>query len=1142
MRPGLVQQSVVEPNCEGDKEKKKKRRSNRRSKQSTPPPPTSVNGLHGEAPECLGDGRTCNHVTASLSSSSTKQHVLDMRPPMDHGWDMRPPNEHALDLCPPIEHELTRASDVGFSSMPTMRICEQVNPMEEQNIPNQHVSDFGHRVMSQSCPEPVFYRGSPGTSKNNYMFPSPHIEGSQKKYFDPHWSMEAVNEALKKGDAFKVLFRVNAHNRLEAYCKIDGVPTDVLISGIAAQNRAVEGDIVVLKVDPSSLWTRMKGSTGVSNNPAPVEDCNILLEDGEIASDNSKGKSKVDADYECDHYRSCPYPEKGSCYGEGTFVGETVHLEPSGPASCNLVHPAASDSLHVGSFNGQSEVVKAVGRICSSISTFPSKRPTGRIVSIIKRSPRRDAIVGYLNVKNWLSYHEFCRKETKNRSSLTLSDSEYIHLTPTDPKLPKMMVFVKGLPDCIKKRLEKGDSTVEMELVAARIEEWDEESSVPLAHVLHIFGRGSEVEAQINAILFENAIRSSEFSPELLSSIPHIPWEVPREEVKSRRDLRNLCIFTIDPSTAIELDDALSIEKLSNGNFRVGVHIADVSYFILPDTAIDIEAQVRSTSVYLSQYKLPMLPPMFSENLCSLNPGVDRLAFSIFMDINYAGDVVDHWIGRSVIQSCCKLSYKQAQDIIDEISNVDSSNITENGNPQLYGHFKWPDVVRSVKSLHEISKILKEKRFSDGALRLESSKVVYLFDDHGIPYDSMLCGQKESNFLVEEFMLLANRTAAEIISRAFPDSALLRRHPEPNMRKLREFEAFCCKHGLELDTSSSGRFNQSLEQIREKLKDDTVLFDILISYASRPMQVATYFCSGDQKNGENDWGHYALAVPHYTHFTSPLRRYPDIIVHRTLAAAIEAEELYLKYRGSLPKVSRGEKVARRCFTCIHFDRDAAESLEGKKALSAAAVKHGVPCSESLADVAAYCNERKQASGHVKDACDKLYMWVLLKKKKILFSEARVLGLGPRFMSIYIQKLAIERRIYYDEVEGLTVEWLETTSTLVLSLANKRSSRRGGPGKWRALEDIAFVVSPCDVKIERGVIGGSSSEQVGDTGVAAQASEPICKSVISNTEVDPGVFPLTVHLLSTIPVVLHAVGGDDGPLDIGARLYLSSYLR
>jgi DIS3-like exonuclease 2 len=769
----------------------------------------------------------------------------------------------------------------------------------------------------------------------------------------------------------------------------------------------VEGDIVVLKVDPLSLWTRMKGSTG-SNNSAPVEDGSLLLEDGEIASDGCKGKSKVDADYEYARYRSCPYPEKGSCFGDSTFVGETVHLEPTGPASCNLLHPAASDSSHVGSSNGQNEVVNAVGRICGLISSFPSKRPTGRIVSIIERSPRRDAIVGYLHMKQWFSYREFCRKDTKNKSSLSLSEHEYIHLIPTDPKFPKMVVFVKGLPDCIKKRLEKGDSTVEMELVAARIDDWHEDSPIPQAHVLHIFGRGSELEAQIKAILFENAIRSSEFSPELLSSLPHIPWEMPPEEFRSRRDLRNLCVFTIDPSTASELDDALSIEKLSNGNFRVGVHIADVSYFILPDTALDIEAQVRSTSVYMSQYKLPMLPPQLSANLCSLNPGVDRCAFSIFLDINYAGDVVDRWIGRTVIQSCCKLSYKHAQDIIDGRNNVESSNTIENGYPQLHGNFKWHDVVGSVKSLHEISKILKEKRFSDGALCLESSKVVFLFDDYGFPYDSMLCEQKQSNFLVEEFMLLANRTAAEIISRAFPDSALLRRHPEPNTRKLREFEAFCCKHGLELDASSSGRFNQSLERIREKLKDDTVLFDILISYASRPMQVASYFCSGDLKDCKNDWGHYALAVPHYTHFTSPLRRYPDIIVHRTLAAAIEAEELYLKYRGSLPKVSREEKVARRCFTGIHFDRDAAESLEGKKALSAAALKHRVPCTELLADVAAYCNERKQATRHVKDACDKLYMWLLLKKKEVFFTPPFIITICspfwlPSFFSyIYIK--------------------------------------------------------------------------------------------------------------------------------------------
>ena len=512
-------------------------------------------------------------------------------------------------------------------------------------------------------------------------------------------------------------------------------------------------------------------------------------------------------------------------------------------------------------------------KICAAINSFPSKRPTGSVVAIIERSPRRVAVVGFLSVKQWLSSRVLHRKGAKmNKTYLSLSDSEYIQLTPTDPKFPKMVVPVKGLSDCIKKRLEDGDASMEMELVAAQISDWGEESSLPLAHVMHIFGRGGEIEPRIAAILFENAIRPSEFSPESLSCLPHIPWKVPQEEIERRRDLRNLCIFTIDPSTATDLDDALSVEKLSGGNFRVGVHIADASYFVLPDGVLDREAQSRSTSVYLLQHKLPMLPPLLSENLGSLIPGVDRLAFSIFWDINLAGDVVDRWIGRTVIQSCCKLSYEHAQGIIDGMFDVEGSKILGNDCPQLHGHFKLPEVIRSIKYLYAISKTLRANRFNDGALLLDGAKVILLFDEHGVPYDSTFSVRKDSNSLVEEFMLLANRTAAEVISRAFPDNALLRRHPEPNLRKLREFEAFCSKHGLELDTSSSGQFNHSLEQIREKLKNDSVLFDILLSYASRPMQLATYFCSGDLKDNKNEWSHYALAVPLYTHFTSPLRR------------------------------------------------------------------------------------------------------------------------------------------------------------------------------------------------------------------------------------------------------------------------------
>lgn len=736
----------------------------------------------------------------------------------------------------------------------------------------------------------------------------------------------------------------------------------------------VEGDIVAVKVDSVSFWTRMKGSTGMCNNSALVEDPNLLPEDTEVASDNCKGKSKVGLDHEYANHAGYSFPEKESHYEGSTSLGETFRSDLVLPSDYDHVdgRHSASDSSHVGSSSGLNDVKNAVGRICAKLNSFPSKQLTGRVLAVIERSPRRDAVVGFLNVKQWLYYPK------KSKTRLSFAEHEYIQLTPIDPRFPKMMVLLSGLPDCIKKRLENSDATLDMELLAARIDHWDEVSAVPQACILHTFGQGGKLESQLNAILFQNAICSSEFSSESLTCLPPLPWEVPREEFQSRMDLRKLCIFSIDPSTATDLDDALSIEELSKGIFRVGVHIADVSYFVLPDTELDKEAQIRSTSVYMLQKKLPMLPPLFSENIGSLSPGVDRLAFSIFLDINPAGDIIDRWIGRTVIQSCCKLSYERAQDIIDGIIDIENVNIVGNGCPQLHGHFEWHDVISSVKNLHEVSKVLKEKRFRDGALLLESSKVAFLFDGYGDICDIKLSEWSESNFLVEEFMLLANTTAAEVISRAFPDSALLRRHPEPNMRKLREFEAFCNKHGFQMDTSSSSRIHQSLEGIRKKLKDDSIFLDILMNNASKAMQLATYFCSGELK----DWGHYSLAVSLYTHFTSPLRRYPDILVQRTLAAVIEAEELYLKHQRMGNKVRRREELARRCFTGIYFEKAAAESREGKEALSAAALKHGVPGIESLAAIAIFCNERKLASRRVKDACDKLYIWALLKKKEV----------------------------------------------------------------------------------------------------------------------------------------------------------------
>ncbi|XP_073306860.1 DIS3-like exonuclease 2 isoform X2 [Primulina huaijiensis] len=914
-------------------------------------------------------------------------------------------------------------------------------------------------------------------------------------YFPPHLYAEAVSKALEASELLRALFRVNAHNRLEAYCKVDGVQTDVLISGVMAQNRAFEGDTVAIVIDPPSLWPKMKGSNEILNESACRTSC---LEQSEALmfcramADNRYVNGMLDNGYQPSIHDSTK-----PCYGD----------------DYNLLN--------------------IFEKLCYLVSLFPFRRPTGRVVSIIARSSRQDRIVGFLSVKQWLCSRDVKRKDSKKSKHQYNLNQGYILLTPTDPKFTKMTVPVVNLPISIKKRLEVGDLTVENDIVAAKVVDWAEDSYIPEACVIQIFGSGSDVEALIAAILLENAIITSEFSPETLTYLPHLPLELPPKELQSRRDLRNLCIFTMDPATASDLDDALSVENLSNGDFRVGVHIADVSYFVLPDTSLDLDAQIRSTSVYLLQHKIPMLPPVLSDNLASLKPGVDRLAFSIFWRINSMGEVLDHWIDRTIIRSCCKLSYEHAQEIIDGAFDNQDSSHCRNHRHELYGQFEWCDVTKSVKILNVLSNMLKLKRFKGGALSLESPNIEFLFDEEGMPYDTVLSGRKDSNFLVEEFMLLANLTAAEVITRAYPSCALLRRHTEPNSRKLQDFESFCSKHGLALNTSSSAHLHRSLEHIRKELKNDPVLLDILMSYATRPMQLAEYFCTGNLKYADTDWGHYALAVPCYTHFTSPLRRYPDIVVHRMLAAVIEAESIYLEGKSTFEDPIRNEML-RRCFTGLCFNEDEIRSVKAQEALSISASKYKLPCSETLADVAAHCNERKLAARRVKDATIKLYMWLYLKKKEILFSEARVLGLGPRFMSLYISKLAIERRIYYDETEGLTVEWLESTSTLILSHSiRKRSNRKNSPGKCKVLEEVALLINPTDLKLDLDFLGHCGKKH-GDS----QKNEIINH----NIRHQPAVFPLTVNLLSKIPVALHAVGGDDGPIDIVARLYINSYFH
>jgi DIS3-like exonuclease 2 len=268
-------------------------------------------------------------------------------------------------------------------------------------------------------------------------------------------------------------------------------------------------------------------------------------------------------------------------------------------------------------------------------------------------------------------------------------------------------------------------------------------------------------------------------------------------------------------------------------------------------------------------------------------------------------------------------------------------------------------------------------------------------DEDGTPYETSMYKTKDSNFVVEEFMLLANMTVAKVISNAFPESALLRRHPEPNMRKLKEFEEFCGKNEFDLDTSSSGALRLSLEKMQDRVSHDPVLYNILMVFATKPMQLAKYFCTGELKDKEEDWGHYALACPLYTHFTSPIRRYPDVLVHRMLAAALDAEDILSVSEGSLshkgnknsvvPLMGRNLRL-KQCFSSAKSERGVLDSPITQNALAIAADKHKLPASSDLVSIAAHCNERKMASRNVKEASDKLYLWAMLKKKGVSASS------------------------------------------------------------------------------------------------------------------------------------------------------------
>ncbi len=362
----------------------------------------------------------------------------------------------------------------------------------------------------------------------------------------------------------------------------------------------------------------------------------------------------------------------------------------------------------------------------------------------------------------------------------------------------------------------------------------------------------------------------------MLACLPPEDYQIELED--GRLDLRHLPILSIDPPGCKDIDDALHCTLMGNGNYQVGVHIADVTHYVKPNSAMDLEAANRSTSTYLVNKRLDMLPSLLTTDLCSLKCNVNRFAFSILWEIcPKDASIVNVEFHKSIIHSIAALTYQQAQEMIDDTSKADEVQ------------------VGAVQRLAKLARMFRQKRMEAGALTLASPEVKFVLDGNHNPTDVSAYPLYEANAVVEEYMLLANVTVAKKILKHYPTLSILRRHPAPNRSMFDSLIAKAKVKGIDIKIETSKQLADSLDAAISK--DNPYFHTLLRILSTRCMSPAQYFCSSDYKPKE--WHHYGLAAPVYTHFTSPIRRYADVVVHRLLAAAIGVDSLPISSKAVL---------------------------------------------------------------------------------------------------------------------------------------------------------------------------------------------------------------------------------------------------
>jgi len=414
----------------------------------------------------------------------------------------------------------------------------------------------------------------------------------------------------------------------------------------------------------------------------------------------------------------------------------------------------------------------------------------------------------------------------------------------------------------------------------AKLTSWGEKSKNPNGKIIEVLGDAGDNDAEIHSILHEYGLPYS-FEDEVESEADKISLNIGKKEISKRKDMRDLLTFTIDPDTAKDFDDALSFEKVGN-DYSIGIHIADVSHYVRPGTELDKEAYKRGTSVYLVDRVVPMLPERLSNGVCSLRPHEDKLCFSAVFTLDNDGNILKEWFGRTIINSDHRFTYEGAQDIIE------TNNMKHDPEYPLADLSKAEVILSAVKTLDMLAKKMRAKRDS---VTFDSREVKFKLDENGKPIDLLFKISKDSNKLIEEFMLLANKQVAKVLNNkkiAIPN----RIHSNPDPIKLENLKTFIKQFGYEIDISDSDLIKKSLNQLVLDVKgspEENIVNNLVV----RTMQKAEY--------STDNIGHYGLGFDDYAHFTSPIRRYPDVMLHRTLDNMLNN------------KISKGEsKIEPKC--------------------------------------------------------------------------------------------------------------------------------------------------------------------------------------------------------------------------------------